>query len=147
MSGMPEMTHLREGFITTRTAARILGCTTSAVRLMAHSGRLATTTQNGKRKHMQVLLSEVQGVAADRSYQAAEMLAKQVKVTERLEAEAVKRTTAAKVAAEVPALPVVGRIASSVTKGMNAKRLTRIEAKLDRLAHDVGLLLSMWEGE
>jgi len=144
---MPETTHLREGFITTRTAARILGCTTSAVRLMAQSGRLATTNQNGKRKHMQVLLSEVQGVAADRSYRAAEMLSKQVKLTERLEAEVLKRTTAAKVAAEVPALPVVGRIASSVTKGMSAKRLTRIEAKLDRLTHDVGLLLSMWEGE
>jgi len=138
---MPEITtHLKEGYISTRTAARILGCTTSAVRLMAKAGRLATTNQNGKRKHMQVLLSEVQGVAADRSYRAAELLSKQVKVTQRLEAEVLRRTTAVKVAAEVPVLPVVVGIAPPVTKGMILKRLDRIELRLDQL-------LQMWEGE
>jgi len=149
---MPETTHLKEGFISTRTAARILGCTTSAVRLMAQSGRLATTNQNGKRKHMQVLLSEVQGVAADRSYRAAELLSKQVKVTQRLEAEVLRRTTAVKVAAEVPVLqpvfadelraerkPVRQSSPASVLRATH-ERLDRIELRLDRL-------LQMWEGE
>ena len=124
---MPEMTrHLREGYISTRTAAKILGCGTNAVRSMVTAGRIKAS-QNGKRKHMQVLLAEVQGVADE------------------LDAAVLKRRTVAvavarDVAERPKPEPIPEGIAPPTTKGMIAKRLARIEAKLDQL-------LAMWEGE
>ena len=151
---MPEMTrHLREGYISTRTAAKILGCGTNAVRSMVTAGRIKAS-QSGKRKHMQVLLAEVQGVADE--LDAAVLKRRTVAVAvARDVAERPKRPLgwddkfAPRSLEELnqrvrQASPVSGQraagIAPPTTKGMIAKRLDRIEAKLDQL-------LAMWEGE